>query len=102
MNGFAIKVGELILWEMKATPWILYLKPLKRTNNIIFETKSIKMFNFGVLGSRGLNIYPMFYLLIYAQGGREVNLVTVHIFSWYYPFTHWACKLTLILYAPST
>ena len=57
MNGFAIKVGELILWEMKATPWILYLKPLKCIKNVMFEMKHINIFNFmdsGVLGIKNI------------------------------------------------
>ena len=49
MNGFAIKVGELILWEMKATPWILYLKPFKRIKYVMFEFKFIK--NINLMGS---------------------------------------------------
>ena len=54
MNGFAIKVGELILWEMKATPWILYLKPLKRIKNIIFDIKTTKTHYFMGSGVSGV------------------------------------------------
>ena len=58
MSGFAITVGELTLWEMKATPWILYLKPLKRIKYAIFEISCIKMFNFmgsGVSGVKNID-----------------------------------------------
>ena len=38
MNGFAIRVDELILWEMKDMPWVLYFKLLNRSTHIFGRT----------------------------------------------------------------
>ncbi len=37
MNGVAVKDGELILWGMKAMPYILYFNDLNHIKTSIFE-----------------------------------------------------------------